>query len=149
MQCLRNVLEYQHADYPARRHLASLALEQALVLAFSLTESRIAMDDRIERAIAAMRRDPSHPWREAALARVASLSASRFAHLFRAQVGISPVRFLEQVRMEKAKGLLLATSQPIKSIAAEVGYDDALHFSTRFRRATGRCPRTYRRAGAG
>jgi len=147
LRCLYNVLEYSCSTLSAGQHLAELALEQALVLAFSLAMKGGVLDERLESVIRAMRQNLAQPWSESELAQIAHLSPSRFAHLFREKLGVAPLKFLEQLRMEKAKSLLLATANPVRTIADEVGYSDALHFSARFRRVVGRCPSHFRCTG--
>jgi AraC family transcriptional regulator of arabinose operon len=141
---MRQALAYSQSRLPAGPRLTELALEQVLILAASLSAGGGALDERLERVLRAMRHDLARPWREAELAAIATLSTSRFAHLFHEKLAVSPLRHLEQLRLERAKSLLLGTSSPVKEIAAEVGYPDALHFSTRFRRLVGRSPRAYR-----
>ena len=51
-----------------------------------------------------------------------------------------------QPRVEEASALLRNTNLSIAEIAAEVGYEDAAHFATLFRRLTGRPPSRYRAA---
>jgi AraC family transcriptional regulator of arabinose operon len=142
---LRDVLAYTRSILPTGPRLAELALEQVLVLSATLAARPGGQDDRIEQVLAAIRQAVSRPWREAELAALAHLSVSRFAHLFRARVGMTPFQYLEGLRMERAKGLLLTTALPVQAIASEVGFPDALHFSTRFRRLVGCCPRDFRR----
>jgi len=141
---MRQALAYSQSPLPTGPRLAELALEQVLILASSLSASGGAVDERLERVLRAVGHDPAHAWREAELAEIATLSTSRFAHLFREKLGLSPLRYVEQLRLEKAKALLLGTADSVKEIAAGVGYPDALHFSTRFRRKFGRSPRAYR-----
>jgi AraC family transcriptional regulator, arabinose operon regulatory protein len=78
------------------------------------------------------------------VANACNLSVSRLAHLFRAQVGLSPMQFLERERLERAKSLLELTPRQVGEIAREVGFEDAFHFSKRFRRWTGSSPRAFR-----
>jgi AraC family transcriptional regulator of arabinose operon len=78
------------------------------------------------------------------LARTANLSVSRFAHLFREQLGVTPQRFVERRRLDAAARLLELTTRPIAAIATEVGFTNPLYFSTRFRHHTGLPPTTYR-----
>jgi len=78
------------------------------------------------------------------LAKIAGLSASRFAHLFREQMSCPPLAYLDQLRMERARDLLACTARPIAEIAREVGYPDPFYFSRRFKRATSVSPRDYR-----
>lgn len=75
------------------------------------------------------------------------LSASRFTHLFRECTGVSPSRYLTDIRMEKAKQLLVDTDLSVQDAAAMVGFSDANYFSRQFRRSTGYSPVQYRRLG--
>ncbi len=145
---LRNVLEYCQSPLPTGPRLAALALEQVLVLAASLSANGGALDDRLQRVLNAMHRDLAQPWREENMARIANLSPSRFAHLFSEKLGMPPLKHLEQLRMDRAKNMLLSSATPVKEIAALVGYPDALHFSARFSRVVGRCPSQFRHHGA-
>lgn len=78
------------------------------------------------------------------LAQRVALSPSRLAHLFREQVGTSIGRYVLDRRILRAQQLLDLTSRPIAAIARDVGFDDPLYFSTRFRRHVGAPPSTYR-----
>jgi AraC family transcriptional regulator of arabinose operon len=68
------------------------------------------------------------------------------AHLFRAQVGQTPQRFLEQQRLDRAKQLLAFTPNSIKTIAYELGFENPFYFTLRFKRYTGSSPRQYRKS---
>ena len=80
------------------------------------------------------------------LAAVAGLSPSRFSHLFRERMGVTPMNFLESRRMEQAKQLLLSTDLPIQQIALNIGFPNAPHFSTRFRKLTSQSPSDFRQS---
>jgi AraC family transcriptional regulator of arabinose operon len=80
-----------------------------------------------------------------ALAAVATLSESRFAHLFRQQLGTTPQQYVEHRRVARARDLLARTGLSVKEIAAEVGFASPFYFSLRFKRATGQSPRAFRR----
>ena len=54
-------------------------------------------------------------------------------------------KYLTDVRMEKAKALLLDTDMKLLSIANEVGYDDPYYFSHCFKKNTGISPQEYRK----
>ena len=74
----------------------------------------------------------------------AHLSLSRFAHLFREKMGISPHRFILSKRIDEAKELLRYSSMTISEIAKSVGFDDSSYFSRIFRKHTGHPPTDYR-----
>lgn len=61
------------------------------------------------------------------------LSPTRFSHLFKDEMDISPQRYCHQVRMCKAIQLL-QEGNDIKSTAESCGYADRYHFSKEFKR---------------
>jgi len=79
-----------------------------------------------------------------ALADVAGLSPYHFARLFKQSTGRAPHQYLVQVRVERAKGLLLHSGESITSIAVRVGFCDQSHFATHFKRTYGVTPRAFR-----
>ena len=125
--------------------LAENALERALLLVHEQRDPS-PMDERIRKAMDFMLERYAKPIAVSDMARVATLSPSRFAHLFREQTGMTPVQFLDHRRMERARQLLLSTRMPIKEIAEQLGFMNQFHFSTRFRRLTGQSPRNYRQS---
>ena len=74
------------------------------------------------------------------------LSTEYLSRLFKAEVGKSPYTFLIELRINKAKELLENTAATIHSIALQVGYSDAYHFSKQFKKATSMSPSEYRKS---
>jgi AraC-like DNA-binding protein len=72
------------------------------------------------------------------------LSYSSFRKTFKEYTGFSPARFINEVRMSKAKELLTNTSMSIKEVAYHVGYNNHDYFFTAFRHMTGHTPAEYR-----
>lgn len=89
------------------------------------------------------------PLTTAKLAREAGISCSTLHRLFRKHLGDTPINILIDKRIEAARRLLSLTDQPIKEIAFRVGYGNALHFSTEFRKRTGCSPSAWRSREAG
>jgi AraC family transcriptional regulator of arabinose operon len=85
----------------------------------------------------------------AQIGRACGLSPSRLSHLFRQQVGMAPVEYLEQRRMNRARELLEITALRISEIAAMLGYDSPFYFTRRFTKFTGQSPKQYRAAALG
>jgi AraC family transcriptional regulator, arabinose operon regulatory protein len=83
------------------------------------------------------------------LAAAANLSPSRLAHLFRAEIGVPVMHYVETRRIERATQLLRVTALSIKQIAEQVGFDSPFYFSLRFKKATGLSPTAYRGRGDG
>ena len=72
------------------------------------------------------------------------LSPSRYSAVFRGCMGVSPQGFLIGLRMKNAADLIRRTDLTITQVAQAVGYEDALYFSTLFRRKMGLPPSRYR-----
>jgi len=136
---------FQRWPLPQGEALSVNALEAAILWCDTQNPKAARIDDRLLRVIELIDQDLKAPLDLPALARVANLSVSRFAHIFRDQLGVSPQQFVERRRIEAACRLLELTTRPIASIAAEVGYPDPLYFSTRFKLSTGASPTAYRR----
>lgn len=78
------------------------------------------------------------------LARDLHISYSCLRHTFRHHTGFSLYQYQLQLRLNKAKGLLNNTAQPVKEIADQVGFDCQYHFSHLFKRKTGLSPEAWR-----
>jgi transcriptional regulator GlxA family with amidase domain len=83
----------------------------------------------------------------ARLAEAAALSPFHLHRLFRAELGLTPGRYLARVRLEHAAGLLLDSDRPVTQIAFDAGFGSLGHFHALFRRAYRRTPGEYRRLG--
>jgi len=73
------------------------------------------------------------------------LSKHHFIRIFKEIVGISPMKYLLDVRLSAAKDLLSKTGMSIKEIAGEVGYENALTFSRVFKNSENISPTEYRK----
>ena len=78
------------------------------------------------------------------IAAVSGLNRSYFGKVFRDAVGESPQAYLLHYRMARAAQLLKETRLSIGEIAAQVSYDNQLHFSRAFKNVHGVSPREYR-----
>lgn len=72
------------------------------------------------------------------------MSPSYFSSIFSKEVGHTFVEYLTEVRMEKAKELLMCSSLKTSEIGFEVGYKDPHYFSYIFKKTQGCSPKEYR-----
>ncbi|MBT5032049.1 MAG: helix-turn-helix domain-containing protein [Woeseia sp.] len=79
------------------------------------------------------------------LASFFSLSARTLTRRFKAAIGLSPLAYLQKLRIETAKELLESTNLKVSEIAYRVGYHDQGHFSKLFRREMAVLPTQYRK----
>lgn len=73
-----------------------------------------------------------------------NLSVWRLCHIFKSDVGMPPIRYLRQLRMERAKDLLESSFLSVKEIAFQVGLNDESHFVRDFKSTYGYSPALYR-----
>ena len=124
-----------------RDELTRNALETALLWCDQANPARGPQPDpRVRRAAEFARQHADRPLTANDLARAAGLSPSRLSALFRQQLGESPARYAERLRLERAATLLATTGLSVKQAAAAAGYDDPYHFSRRFTQRLGRPP---------
>jgi transcriptional regulator GlxA family with amidase domain len=79
------------------------------------------------------------------LARAASLSPRQFARAFAAEVGMSPGRYVDQVRLEAARRRLEDTAEGVEQTARSCGYGTPEAMRRAFVRTLGVSPGEYRR----
>ena len=79
-----------------------------------------------------------------ALAAHFHLSSRTLLRKYRTETAETPLAYLQQARMRKARHLLENTTYTLTEIAATVGYRDASTFNTVFERHTGIRPTPYR-----
>ena len=102
-------------------------------------------DRALSEAIALVHTDPAHAWSVEELARRSGMSRSTFAAHFKETIGTTPMRYLTQWRMQKARELLFDTDRSIGDVAEVVGYESEWAFAKAFKREFGTGPGAARR----
>lgn len=84
------------------------------------------------------------------IARSAAVSESECLRCFRKIIGTTPARYVRQLRIQKAAGLLAGSEEKIVEIGARCGFQEMSYFARAFRDEMGCTPSEYReRKGAG
>jgi AraC family transcriptional regulator, arabinose operon regulatory protein len=102
------------------------------------------MDQRVEVVISAIETDFARAWDIARLARLVNLSPSRLRHLFKAETGKTPAKYLKSIRLREAEKLLRTTFLNVKEIMNRVGIADESYFGHEFKKEYGSPPSKYR-----
>ncbi|WP_177995722.1 helix-turn-helix transcriptional regulator [Victivallis lenta] len=92
-----------------------------------------------------LRLHPEYDWSQRRMAGWCGCSGTHLVRLFRRYFDTTPRQYLLELRMRHAKRLLADEKLSIKEISARAGYNNALNFSTGFRKRFGISPREYRR----
>jgi AraC-like DNA-binding protein len=100
-----------------------------------------------ERLLEALRADipPAANLRE--LAAIAGLSRFHFSRQFKLAFGVTPMQFLENERVSRAKAMIREGKLRFSDIAMVLGYSEHSHFTRRFKANTGLTPTEFARAG--
>jgi AraC-like DNA-binding protein len=102
-------------------------------------------DSIVGPALTELHRRPSHPWTLVELAHAVSTSRTVLTERFVQLVGIPPMQYLTQWRLQLAAKELASGSEKVATIGARVGYESEAAFSRAFKRATGQAPASWRR----
>ena len=136
-----------HVRLPPGAHsegseLAMSAIEEAVLWCrHEYRSSSAPLDPRVQKALAFLSRNVSQPGlRLADVVNAAGASRPRLMALFRQQIGVPPMEYLERERLRQARQLLESGLLRVKEAAAACGYTDAKHFARRFRLAHGTSP---------
>ena len=78
------------------------------------------------------------------LAKMESLSNSRYITVFKENMGMSPSEYIINLRINVACDLLKNHDMSVKEVAASVGYTNAHFFSKLFKKNTGATPKKYK-----
>ena len=100
----------------------------------------------VSKVIEFLRRDVAHNPSLAELAKVAGMSQSHFSRVFKNSVGMSPLRYLDHLKMREAGRLLFNTDIKITEIAQAVGIANPLYLSRKFKNYLGSSPTKLRAA---
>lgn len=85
------------------------------------------------------------PLNRSNLAKIANMSSATFFRHFRQATGVSPMNYLQNLRMNKAEFLLRTTDLPLDMISDKCGFCDSNYFILRFRQCYDITPYQYRK----
>lgn len=102
-------------------------------------------DPRLAGALLALHQQPGRDWTVEQLAAHCNTSRSVFAERFQLTIGMTPLRYVTEVRMRLASQWLTLERVPIEEVAQRLGYTSQAAFSRAFKRVTGKTPGLSRR----
>ena len=97
-------------------------------------------DDRIRQALALIRHNLNKHLDIATIANEVCMSKDHFIRTFKKEVGTTPNTYIIRRKMEMAQLLLLTSDNPVKSIAAQLGFTDDSYFNRAFSNLSGNFP---------
>ena len=120
----------------------------ASVLPYLKAEQPVSYSPAVLAAIAFIEEHYAQNQSVAELAEACFVSESRLYHLFRKEMGISPIKYRNEIRVEKAANELRKRNKQISDIAFECGFNSMTYFYEVFKAHTGMKPSEYQQANA-
>lgn len=102
-------------------------------------------DIHVGKALRLLHANPAHDWTVSELARETAVSRSALAERFTQLIGLSPMRYLTEWRVQLAKQMLRDGASSIAEIAPRVGYESEAAFNRAFKRSAGSPPAAWRK----
>ena len=109
------------------------------------TAADINTGNRLDRLCALVNADLAHDWTVKSLAEAVGVSCPHLHHMVRERFGISPMRLVTRLRMERAQEWLIIHDVPQRVIGEMVGYRNEFAFLVAFKRFSGVTPRNFRK----
>ena len=106
-------------------------------------------DQPVARALALMHANIARNWDVDQLAGEIGLSRSALADRFVRKLGLAPMQYLAQWRIQVPAQSLKRAALPLSRVAAQVGYESEAAFSPAFKKSFGTAPATWRRQNTG
>lgn len=133
-------------------HLAAVCAKTMLVDTGSTTQrpyqellkNELSHDPLVAKAQFWLQNHLSENINQTSLAERMHVSQRTLIRRFKAELEVTPLAYLQNVRIEAAKQMLENTGAPLTEIIESVGYFDVSSFSRLFKRRTGLTPHAYR-----
>ncbi len=98
----------------------------------------------INKAISYIQTNYMHDISLVSISQHLNISSVYMSQLFKKELGLSPIKYIINYRIDRAKYFLKETDEPIYNIAIKVGFWEPKHFSKTFKRVTGMTPSQYK-----
>ena len=144
---LKWLLENIHAEYKSRtpnRPLIDHYVKAVLLLIGRHCFEKRTESDMVSRVVLYMQDHLTEPISVQQLADMVYVSKSYLSRLFKQKTGVSLMDYLNSLRMESAKAMLVASNLNTEEIAYQTGYHSTKFFYRAFRAYTGMSTREYR-----
>jgi AraC-like DNA-binding protein len=145
------MINYAEQEAAGYQQVASSIVRHMLGLLYFKNQNSLFIDkevvEKINQARILIRDNISNSISPAEIAEQLGLGYSWFRKAFKKYAGISPAQFQLQIRLQRAKDMLLNTNLSVSEIAYELTFDTPGQFSTFFRQKANMTPKEFRRTG--
>lgn len=144
-------LEVAEADKNSTQQYLAGIVSHILGMVLAISKNKVFemsdVDQKIEQAKIIMNERVFQDIDPEELAMMLGISYSWFRKVFKDYTGYAPAKYFQELKIRKAKHLLVSTSHPVKEIAYMLNYNSSEHFFSMFKKCTGFTPSEYRSFG--
>lgn len=146
LNLLEKIMHLKESKTPYLPELQYNLLEEFFIrmASFKHLQATSALDDRVSAACDFIDENFNRKINIDDIAAACSLSPSRLSHLFKEHMGMGPKAWLNNVRIQQARRLLISSNYRISQIATLVGLDDPIQFAKNFKKNVGCTPKEFR-----
>lgn len=80
------------------------------------------------------------------MAKLCGVSETYFRRIFKQCCGVSPIRYINNLRLARAKEILSESNSPLETVSEMCGFGDVCYFCRFFKNAVGKTPMEYRKS---
>ncbi|HPN84035.1 MAG TPA: AraC family transcriptional regulator [Victivallales bacterium] len=142
---IREIIRLDECGESFKSEMRIISLLAGFLVTMPVRISGRTHGGRLRKAIEILKNHCERGISNTELASKFSMSTNSFLRFFKSASGISPQKYLRQIRIERACFMLHYTDKSIEEIAASLGFCDRYHFSKVFSESRGESPGAFRR----
>ncbi len=143
------IFDLVEKEQPGYQHIASGMIVKLLGYIISFEKQKGLSGKKIAKVIEqvrfSMRQNMSHDFNLEELALQNNFSYSYFRKMFKKYTGVSPAQYHLQLKLMRAKEMLISSDKSIKEISIELGFQSIYYFSNLFKKKEGVNPSQFRK----
>jgi AraC-like DNA-binding protein len=148
LKCLLEKLHEEHKSTSPSKPLINHYVKALAMLVARKSMAKSPQNDMVGRVKQFMQHNMAEDITVQQLADLVYVSKSYLSRIFRRQTGMSLNDYLQKLRVEAAKSILVSSNLSVEEISAVVGYHSPKYFYRVFLAGTGMSPRDFRKSEA-
>ena len=133
------IFKFGYKKYGFEKYMDNL-LQNLILTLFRNTKQEIDKSDELKYVIQYIKQNIGRNITISSLADMSGYSPSHFRRIFKEYMGISPKRYIANLRIENANRLIKDTDLTLSEIAELVGFTDYFQFATFYKKECGISP---------
>lgn len=143
--CVREEENYEITARNALSHCLGLIVKMQSGKSRMRSEKSLRQNERMKKMLQFIQQHFDEALTIRQIAASALVSESECMRCFRGTIGITPITYLKNYRLQYASGLLKSTDLPVAEIGGQCGFQEMSYFSRAFREIYGCTPSRYRK----